>query len=64
MKAVELAVSQKDCWRKIAITLIDPGFDCQRLVTTVMGGRRSEQRSYVRMDYFGVARHPLTISAA
>jgi hypothetical protein len=25
MKAVELAVSQKDGWRKIAITLIDLG---------------------------------------
>jgi hypothetical protein len=24
MKAVELAALQKDCWRKIAITLIDP----------------------------------------
>jgi hypothetical protein len=24
MKAVKLAVSQKDGWRKIAITLIDP----------------------------------------
>jgi hypothetical protein len=25
MKAVELAVFQKGCWRKIAIALIDPG---------------------------------------
>jgi hypothetical protein len=24
MKAVELAVSQRDCWRNIAITLVDP----------------------------------------
>jgi hypothetical protein len=26
MKALELALFQKDCWRKIAIALIDWGF--------------------------------------
>ena len=48
MKAVELAVSQEDCWRKIAITLIDRkgaagGLsrlnECNRLLTTVMQKR-------------------------
>jgi hypothetical protein len=31
MKAMELAVAQKDSWRYIAITLIDRGFECNGL---------------------------------
>jgi hypothetical protein len=36
MKALELAVSEEDSWRNLAITLIDPGINwCKRLLSSV-----------------------------
>jgi hypothetical protein len=52
-------LERRPSWRKIAITLktrISKVNECDRLLAIVMAGRRSEQCSFGRLDYFWVAR--------